>query len=161
MPISQEDFRKGMQQLAATVTIITAAFNGERSGLTATAVSSVSNDPPSLLICVNKDCYTHGIIQKSKRFTVNLLTSQHQAISNAFASPVEQPEDKFKTGNWVTNEQGLPILEDALSSFSCAVIRRINTNTHSIFIGKIEALQVKEELPLIYANRGYKTLQEL
>lgn len=161
MPVSQEVFKKGMQQLAATVTVITANHNGVRSGLTATAVSSVTNDPPSLLVCVNKNAGTHDLITNSGKFSVNLLSKDHVHISNGFATPVDNPEEKFAHGEWQESPLGTPVLTEALTAFSCTVSETVNTNTHTIFIGTIEEIQHKEQLPLIYGNKGYKTLTDI
>lgn len=161
MPVSQEIFKQGMQQLAATVTVITAHHNGVRSGLTATAVSSVTNDPPSLLVCVNKSAGTHDLIVDSGKFSVNLLNKDHVHISNGFATPVANPEEKFTHGEWQESTLGTPVLTEALTAFSCAVSEVVHTNTHTIFIGTIEEIQQNEQLPLIYGNKGYKTLTDI
>ena len=159
--ISQEEFKKGMQQLAATVTIITARHSGVRSGLTATAVSSVSNDPPTLLVCVNKSAGTHDLIANSGKFSVNLLNKDQVHVSNGFASSVNDPEEKFENGEWGESSIETPILKEANTAFSCTVAQTVDTNTHTIFIGTIEDIQHNEQQPLIYGGKGYKTLTDI
>lgn len=158
--VSQEDFKKGMQQLAASVTVIATKHKEARYGLTATAVSSVTNDPPTLLVCINKNASAHQVIQDSQQFSVNILGSEHEEISNTFASTKKESEEKFAVGNWDENN-GIPVLKDALASFTCKVSETVNTATHTIFLGVIEGIQIEEKLPLIYASKGYRTITHI
>ncbi|PCE66027.1 flavin reductase family protein [Sediminicola luteus] len=161
MCITQEQFKEGMQQLAAAVTIIATAHNGQRSGLTATAVCSVSDSPPTLLVCVNKNAFAHDQILAAKRFSVNVLSKRQVEVSNAFAGRYEDPSEKFKTGDWQDNAQGIPVLQGALVQWSCALTQVVEQGSHSVFFGQVEAVAMADDAPLLYGQKSYKTLSAL
>ena len=154
--ITDERFRSGMQLLASTVAVITAIHEDERSGMTATSVTSLSADPASMLVCINRSTRTHGFIMEERKFVVNLLAEDQQQIANNFARP-NSLEEKFLTGgNWKTTRSGIPVLEDGLAIFVCDVDQWMNTNTHTIFCGQIiECKLSPSKLPLIYGRQSY------
>lgn len=155
----QENFKSGMQLLASTVTIISTAHNGHRAGLAATAVSSLTVDPPQLLVCINKSSRTYEQIRESQHFVVNLVPDTLTDIVSVFSSNMDQ-EEKFETaGNWTKNQKNLPVLAEALASFSCKVDGQVNSNSHAVFFGLVEEIQTDEtRSPLIYARQTFNKL---
>src|SRR5260221_14628000 len=118
MPIDPELFKAGMRQLASGVTIIATRLGDQRRGLTATAVCSVSADPPTLLCCVNRQSTPHDMIQAAGCFSINVLAVDDAELAARFAGG-ESGESRFETGSWGKLGAGAPILESALASFDC------------------------------------------
>ena len=157
-PVSLEQFRLGMRLLAGAVNIITTAHGGRRYGMTATAVCSVSADPPTVLVCINKLATTHGIVAKSKVFCVNVLRADHWELSTTF-SGAQSGEGRFKSGDWTRLATGAPVLIDALVSFDCRVVKKVMHGTHGIFFGQVEQVLVgKPGKPLLYSEGQYAKL---
>lgn len=160
--ISPADFRTAMGRFPGVVTIVTTCSEHERYGITATAVSSVSAEPPSLLVCLNKATGTCAMVQKTGLFTVNLLGEPDDDLAMRFAGAhgVNGPE-KFAQGQWVDDERGLPVLEDALVSLSCTVSEVLEAGSHMVFIGTIDAVRFGEGQPLLYEQSGFRGLMPL
>lgn len=157
MPIDTDIFRTGMRRLAGHVCIIaTARSNGERAGLTATAVSSVSAEPPTLLICVNRQNSSHAVIRETGIFAVNVLALEDQALANRFAGRIVG-EERFAEGVWMTLETGAPVLESALVSFDCRIAQAVEVGTHGVLFGAIDAVRVRQAdaKPLLYVHGSY------
>ena len=157
--ISADDFKEGMRQLAASVTVISVTHNGTRDGLTATATCSVSAEPPQLLICVNRDAGAHDLIQKEGVFGVNVLARNQEDIAKRFAGiDGTDREDRYGLGSWTEIVTGAPILEGALAGFDCQVAKRMTAGTHSIFIGRIVGIKYRDGPPLIYRDGQFTGL---
>lgn len=161
--VNAEAFRQGMRRLAAGVTIVTTIHDGQRSGLTATAVTSLSVDPPQLLVCVNRTAGAHDLIRRGARLCVNVLshTATHEKLAARFAGQggVTGP-DRFKAGKWIVLKSGAPVLVDALVSFDCIVTERIEASTHSIFIGRVIDVRFRAKArPLVYASGTFARLE--
>jgi len=146
-------FRDAMRRFATTVSIISCASEGCRYGMSATAVTSLSFDPPSLLVCVNKSAATHRVLSRGGRFCVNVLRSFHSQISQAFSGALKG-EDRFRLGAW--RDDGLPFLGDAQANLFCEIDRITDYGTHTIFIGRVYSAIVDEEVdPLLYQDGKY------
>jgi flavin reductase (DIM6/NTAB) family NADH-FMN oxidoreductase RutF len=143
-----------MRRLAAGVSVITTdGKDGARYGLTATAVCSVSADPPTLLICVNRAASTCAAIRAAGHFAVNLLCVDDREVAVRFASPIS-PEERFKEGVWGTLVTGSPVLESALTVFDCTLSQDIEVATHGILLGQVRGVRYQHERaePLLYAH---------
>lgn len=152
----REDFRAAMRRLASTVAVVTCQIEGEWAGMAATSVTSLSLDPPSLLVCVNRTAGIRGAIRQGNAFTVNLLERQHAPVSMAFGGAAPRLE-RFNQGKWRAGESGVPWLEDGLAAIDCLVDREVEYGTHSIIIGRVLAARVFGEVtPLIYLNGEYQ-----
>lgn len=148
-------FKRGMRHLAAAVTVITAEHAGECRGLTATAVCSVSADPPTLLACVNRESSAHPWIDAGSRFCVNVLAAEHMALSRTFGGAGSVAE-RFARAQWTRLATGAPALVGALAAFDCIVERRIEAGTHTVFFGRVVAVEITPDRePLLYADGGY------
>jgi len=150
--------KKGMRNLASGVCVVTALTEeGERVAMTASSVTSVSDKPPSLLVCVNKSAGIDSALTNTDAFSVNVLSKGQQEISNTCAKPTEG-DSRFSVGNWVVDDQtGLSYLDDALSVFICEKSQVVAYGTHNIYIGDIVKVQFGDGEPdiLVYAKGEY------
>ncbi len=161
--VSAETFKQAMRRLAAGVTIITTCHDQVRGGLTATAVCSLSVDPPQLLVCVNRSAAAHALISGGENLCVNLLARKHQALAARFAGQTGVPmSERFGAGRWTTLKTGAPVLEDALASFDCVVTEQVTSSTHTIFIGRVVAVHLRTHgKPLLYSGGSYAVAHAL
>lgn len=155
-------FRAGMARLGSACTIITSAQQGERAGLTATAVCSVSVDPPRLLVCVNRSTHAHSIIEASQVLAVNVLSAEQEPLARRFAGMVEgvSGPEKFQGGLWHDSLAGVPLLAGALVSFECRVLSSSEHGSHSVFLCDVTAvhaldIELHSRAALLYFNRNF------
>jgi flavin reductase len=154
-PLVSQPFRDAMRRFATTVSIITCTHGGSRFGMSATAVTSLSVDPPSLLVCVNKTASTHRVMSRGGKFCVNVLRSVHAGLSQAFSGKIKG-EDRFQLGNWKQTEDGLPFLDDAQANLFCEIVRVVDYETHTIFIAHVYSAKTQENVdPLLYQDGKY------
>jgi len=151
-----EAFRIAMRRLAATVTVIsTRADTGVRHGMTATAVTSVSADPPAVLACVNRSAALHAQLRLGQRFCINLLHRSQQRLSEVFSGAVEG-EARFGEGDWRGDADGVPYLEGAQANIFCEIEAIHAYGSHSICIGRVvRAISRADVDPLIYQDGCY------
>jgi flavin reductase (DIM6/NTAB) family NADH-FMN oxidoreductase RutF len=163
MTVTSQMYIQGMRQLAAGVTLITAQHEGRRAGLTATAVCSLSADPPQLLACINRQAETYRIVHDAGAFAVNVLSSHQQRLAEAFAGAVGIYGDhRFELAEWSSLVTGSPVLSSCLAAFDCRLVEAVPAATHSIFIGKVEAVALElEHRPLVYAAGDYGLIASL
>jgi flavin reductase (DIM6/NTAB) family NADH-FMN oxidoreductase RutF len=156
---SAEDFRRAMRHLAGGVAIIATDHDGHRAGLAATAVCSVSADPPTILVCINAQGRAHEPIHASGRFSVNLLAREQEALARRFSGETGiRGEDRFLEGAWTSLVTGAPVLEGALASLDCRVSEVVRMATHSVFFGSVVAVTSRPGAqPLIYSHGTYGT----
>lgn len=146
-------FRSAMRHVAATVYAVTTGRVGERHGILATAVSSLSFEPPSLLVCINRTASLHEPLACADTFCVNVLGLGNREIAEAFEKT--RGEERFAVGQW-GEEHGVPVLANAQSYFICRTAHRHEFGTHTIFIGElIDAHHREDAAPLTYYDRHY------
>ena len=151
----QAAFRNAMRRFASTVSIISVQSGAERHGTTATAVTSVSFDPPSLLVCINQGSRLHTFLHNEGRFCVNVLHVGNLGISHAFSSAMSSA-DRFGHGDWRSDRHGIPYLADAQANLFCLKDLEVPYGSHTIFIGKVFDVQIRDEIcPLLYGNGAY------
>src|SRR3546814_51786 len=159
MTVSSDQHREGMRQLAAAVSIVACESNGVRNGLTATAVMSLSVDPPSLSVAVNRSASALPLLLKSGAFSVNVLCYEQTHIASRFASGSIRGEERFDNAEWITLQTGSPILTTAAAAFDCRTDQTIEYGTHVLLIGTIEAIHVNpDERPLLYVDGSWSGL---
>jgi flavin reductase (DIM6/NTAB) family NADH-FMN oxidoreductase RutF len=147
--------RAGLRRLAKAVVVITCHHNGARFAMTATAVSELSMDPPSLVICVNKSASLHAPLSAKAGFCVNILHRAHADIS-ALCSGQAKGEARFALGQWDTDASGIPYLADAQASFLCRQEQSHDYGTHCIVIGLVEKVLIHGNVdPLVYVDGAY------
>ncbi len=149
-----------MRRLASGVTLITGAQAGVRVGLIATAVSSVSTSPPTLLICVNRSASAHDVIDQTGGFAVNLLSAADLHLVDTFSKSALR-EERFKAGVWTKLSSGAPILESSLAAFDCKVVQRIAYESHTIFLGEVKKVHLAEADvdPLLHIDSTFRRLE--
>ncbi len=154
--VSSADFRQAMAQVTASVHVITTAAGGlTRAGLTASAVTSLSDSPPLMLACIRTDSNTLTQIEANGIFCINTLSDEDQPIAEAFAGRKGlEGEDRFALGDWGVLVTGAPALATSLNCFDCRVVDIRTMATHRIIIGEVVGLGGKHAGPgLIYRNR--------
>ncbi|MEU6551298.1 flavin reductase family protein [Streptomyces sp. NPDC046915] len=149
-----------MRHLAGGVCVVTGADeSGEPCGLTATAVCSLTADPPALVACVNKDTRLGGAIQKAPVFAVNVLSARQRPVAEAFAGliPGVRGEARFAYGTWWEERPGAPLLADSLAGFVCELDEVVDRSTHLLLIGLVTDVRVTahESGPLLYVDRQF------
>jgi flavin reductase (DIM6/NTAB) family NADH-FMN oxidoreductase RutF len=148
-------FKLAMRRFPAAVSVITSADETRCHGMTATAVTSLSLDPPSLIACINRSTLLHDIMLTGRHFCVNVLRRDQVELSSAFSGAVP-PEARFAFGTWLTSAQGLSYLADAQINVFCRKVAAVPYGTHTIFIGEAEAVHVRDPIePLIYQDATY------
>jgi flavin reductase (DIM6/NTAB) family NADH-FMN oxidoreductase RutF len=141
-------FRQAMRRVASTVNVITICVDGQPMGITATAMSSLAADPPSLLVCINQSASLHGSIRDVSHFGVNVLHRDQEHLARMFADR-EQHALRFASG-WEVDCARPPRLLDAQAALICRRIDHHRFGTHSIFIGVVEDVVVRGEVdPLV------------
>ena len=154
-------FKLGMRALAGAVSIITSAHEGRRYGMTATAVCSAAADPPTVLVCINRNTTTHGAVDGANIFCVNVLRSDDKELSGLF-SGAQRGESRFNDGHWTTLQTGSPVLRNSLVSFDCRVVHKIAHGTHTVFLGQVEQVLLGNKgKPLLYSEGQYAKLASL
>ncbi|WP_310227704.1 flavin reductase family protein [Sphingobium xenophagum] len=147
--------RDALRRLAKAVVVITCRYDGKRYAMAATAVSELSLDPPSMLVCVNRHASLFQALASGSDFAINILHSSHAAISAACGGKLKG-EERFEVGNWTAGPDGLPFLSDAQASFICINARQIDHGTHAIFIGDVREVRAEGVVdPLIYVDGRY------
>lgn len=139
--------RSAISRLASGVCIITTRHEGIDYGLTASAVTPVSFDPPTLLICVNKTSNTRDAIAQSGVFAVNILREEQSELARRFA---RSEPNKFAGLSLSYGELGVPLLGDTLAAIECRVTEEVSGGTHSVFFAEMQTAQATEGMPLTY-----------
>ena len=152
--VSPEKYRFVMRQVASPVAIVAARKGKNRCGLTATAICSAAADPPTLLVCINRNASAEALIVDSGAFSVNFLAENQAGIARLFSMQKIDNEDRFAEGIWKSAVTGAPLLVGAVCTFDCKVVTTIPCGTHQIFIGRVLAADSVESSPLLYRD-GY------
>ncbi|BAT19540.1 MULTISPECIES: flavin reductase family protein [Asaia] len=157
-PLSKEIFRDAMARLASAVTIITTDGENGRHGFTASAVCSVSDDPATLLVCVNRSASTHAHLVRHNMLAINILAHEQEALSTLFGSSRYDMETRFASGAWRKGELGMPLLEGALVTLECRISLTQEIGTHSVFfVEPLCAEFAREEVSgLVWFDRAYR-----
>ena len=150
-------FRDAMRHVAATVYAVTTRDGGRPYGILATAVSSLSFDPPSLLVCINRNASLHDPLLRSEMFAVNVLAAGNRDVAEHFMAATP---DRFALGEW-HDLPGVPVLASAQSSFVCRMANSHEFGTHTVVIGELVAAQHHiDARPLTYFDRHYIDISE-
>jgi flavin reductase (DIM6/NTAB) family NADH-FMN oxidoreductase RutF len=150
-----ELFRVAMRRLAASVAIVAARGEDGPVGMAATSVTSLTIDPPAVLVCVNRATSLHALLVPTAPLSVNLLSRHQHAVSGAFGGGVPHAE-RFAVGAWRDNAAGLPELADAQANLRCVIDAMLAYGTHSIVIARVLEARIGGEVaPLIYQDGAY------
>lgn len=158
MPINKDEFRAALGRFTSGVTVITIKDrSGRLHGITVSAFSSVSLDPPLILVCIEKKAGSHQAFAESEFFNINILEESQQHLSDHFASHLP---NKFEDVEYFENENGLPLLKDALVHLGCRLVYAYPAGDHTIFVGEIQSSSVRDGKPLVYFHGNYRKLEE-
>jgi flavin reductase (DIM6/NTAB) family NADH-FMN oxidoreductase RutF len=153
-------FREAMSRLGAAVHVITTAGPGGKAGATATAVCSVSDAPPMLMMCLNRRSQTNPVVLENGVFCINTLGAGGAEIADIFAGRTGvQGSDRFNTGEWTVLATGSPVLVPAVIAFDCRISEVRSVGSHNVFFGAVETVRLGPSGPvLVYHDRAYKPL---
>lgn len=154
-PIAREAFRDAMAKMGAAVNIITTDGPAGRAGFAATAVCSVTDNPATLLICLNRSASVFDAVTENGIVCVNVLSSAHESLSGLFGgkTPVDE---RFDAAKWTKGKTGAPVLSDALVSFDCRIMDGCDVGTHRVLYCAVEGIHDGEEADaLVYYRRAY------
>lgn len=155
-PITSDTFKKSMGLLAGGVCIVASSQDGERLGLTVTAVCSLTLDPPSLIVCVNRAAGAHEAIRTTKRVSVNFLAADQVELAELFSSSKIKGAERFQSGQWGAMASGSPAVMDGLAALDCEIVSDFSVGQHSVFVCEVKsAILSPEKCPLVHFNRKF------
>jgi len=158
MPLDADLFKNALRRWASGVTVVTSKNGDHVHGMTVSAFSSVSADPPLVMICANRNSLTHEVIAAGMVFAVNILAADQEDVSNRFASSKTE-STRFDEVKWHHGETGAPVLDEALACLECTVRSAHAEGSHTIFVGQVEAVHFREGVgPLVYYDAAYRTI---
>jgi flavin reductase (DIM6/NTAB) family NADH-FMN oxidoreductase RutF len=155
-----QSMKLGMRRWASGVSVIAALGDDhQKYAMTASSMSSVSDAPVSLLVCIHQQARIHDVLTLGKAFSINVLGRHQEAISSLCASG-DQGDRRFELGDWQCDANAPPFLRDAEAVFICELDQKIPFGTHSIVIGLIKEVHLVKSTPnpLVYLNGAYKSV---
>ncbi|TDG02847.1 4-hydroxyphenylacetate 3-monooxygenase, reductase component [Paraburkholderia guartelaensis] len=162
LPVSdaRKDFRQAMAHLSAAVNVITTAGPFGRCGITASAVCSVTDTPPTLLVCLNRSSAMHAAFAGNARVCVNVLPGEHELLAKHFAGLTQLPMDaRFDLPFWDEGEHGVPVLRDALASLQGEIVELKDIGSHSVMFVKATHIRLRSDGDgLVYFARNFHRL---
>lgn len=160
MSVDSKTFRTVLGRFATGVTVVTTGQGSQRIGITVNAFTSVSLDPPLVLICIDRTSRVHDTLLESGSFAVNFLAEHQAALSTCFASNSECRYNGFCGASSHVVATGAPVLDDSLGYVDCKLVNAFPGGDHTIFVGHVEALDTTGDAPLLYYRGRYATLDE-
>jgi len=155
--VDAASFREAMSRLGAAVHVVTSVGPAGRTGFTATAVASVSDQPPTLLVCLNRRSNSAPLLGVNRVLCVNTLRADEEAIADLFAGRTGTREERFAAGEWTTLATGAPVLASAVVAFDCRISEIKAVGSHNVIFAVVEAVQFGPPGPaLVYHERAYK-----
>lgn len=151
-------FRDAMSRLGAAVHVVTTAGPGGKTGFTATAVCSVSDAPPTLLVCLNRRSQAGPVLSENRVFCVSTLSADCEPVADVFAGRTgAYMAERFTVGEWLTLKTGAPVLASAVVAFDCRVMEIKAVASHNVIFGVVEDIRLGPSRPaLVYHDRAYK-----
>ena len=149
------DFKTVMRQVAGAVSVITAQHGAVRAGLTATSLTALSAEPPTVLICVNRSASAWPVIEAAGHFAINLLAADQRPIADRFAGRGgERGEARFAQARWTRLATGAPVLVSALATIDCVTDEVIERHSHAVLIGRVKAINTAADQNALLYWRG-------
>jgi flavin reductase len=158
MTVSRQDFRDAMARLGAAVNIITTGGPAGRGGFTASAVCSVTDEPPTLLLCMNRNATAAPALKANGTVCVNVVAAGQKEAAMVFAGVTKcSMEERFQAGTWATHVTGAPVLQDAVATFDCKVAEILEKGTHLVVFAEVQGIRhgSEQDHGLIYFGRDY------
>lgn len=160
--VNPQDFKRGMRQLAAAVSVITAEHGGQRAGMTATSVSSLTAEPPQIGVAINRTNASYAAVVGSRRFAVNVLSHEQAEVAASFAGMLGlQGQARFgaAAAEWGTLATGAPVLAGAAASFDCELVQEVELSSHVLMVGLVRAVAVTPTAtPLLFMDGTWASL---
>jgi len=157
--IPLDDFKQAMRRLPAQVCVISSSDGTTRIAMTATAVTSLSAEPPQLLICVYRQARACALIRDAGAFCVNILSLSQVDVATQCALPALAPEARFDRGCWTPSDLlAQPMLDGAPVNLACRVASAADHGTHTVFVGHIEQARFGSGAPLLYHDASYREI---
>lgn len=154
-------FREAMSRVSGAVHVVATDGKAGRGGFTATAVTSVSDSPPSLLVCINATSRTARMLKENGVFSVNTLAAGHIELARHFARSGLSMDERFARGRWEAGPGGAPLLAGALATFALKVADLRQVGSHLVVVGEVLAAKAgADDEPLVYHRRGYRILHD-
>jgi flavin reductase (DIM6/NTAB) family NADH-FMN oxidoreductase RutF len=156
LDLSEPTLREAMREVAGGVSVVTVGEGSERTGLTVTSAVSLSVDPPTMIVCVNRMASSWPLFQRYGHFCVNVLGAHHQAVAERFAGRHGvKGEARYHGVRWERLATGASALADAVAAIDCAIEETIERHSHAILIGAVRAIRIRGGEPLVYARGRY------
>ena len=154
-------FRNAMAHMSAAVNIITTDGEAGRCGITATAVCSVTDTPPTVMVCVNRNSAMNAVFKANGRLCVNVLTGDQEEAAKHFAGMTGVAmEERFALDPWTTGSQGVPVLDGALANLQGRIVESQEIGTHSVLLVELDDIQVRDEGDsLVYFSRAFRRVE--
>ncbi len=157
MSIESSELKEAFARWATGVTIVTARAGDRIHGMTVSAFTEVSLDPPLVLVCADQSSHTHPLIAEGRVFAVNILARDQEALSNRFASKKDEFR-RFEGLDYTSGKTGAPLLAGALVVLDCTVVSAYEAGDHVIYVGRVEDLRRGDAQPLLYYRGAYRSL---
>lgn len=152
-------FISAMRKAVSTVCVVTTDGPSGRFGVTVSAMTSVTADPPAVLVCINKGNFVIPAVMGNGCFGVNFLRHDQKDIAEIFAGRTPSPgKDRFSCAAWSTLVTGSPMLDGSVAGFDCNLAERAEFGSHTLFIGSVVDAKSGEDQPLVYHDRNYVRL---
>jgi flavin reductase (DIM6/NTAB) family NADH-FMN oxidoreductase RutF len=153
-------FKQAMRRLTSTISLITTSVDGRRIGMAATAVQSVTADPATLLVCVNRSASISAPLQERGRFAVNILHVSHADLVPVFSGKLKD-EARFAHGDWETVDS-MPVLADAQAVLVCDIRSTTPVGSHDVVFGEVISIRIRSDIgPLLYENGQFARSQQM
>ncbi len=162
VPADPDLLRLAMRRFASGVTIVTAGTGDQRTGITVSAFSSISLDPPVVMVAINSESSAAPVILQSEHFAVHILSHEQEILSERFAQSIPWDE-KILGINWHAGQSGAPILEGPATVVDTILIQSVVIGTHTIMFGRVVDITMPPETPrtpLLYYDQNYRTLDK-
>ena len=160
--VAPDTFRAVMGHFVTGITVVTTFADGAPQGITVNALSSVSLEPPLVMVALDRRRFITPSVRAFGRYAVNVLSEDQQALSDCFAgAPVLPGRDAFCGAAWTPGSTGLPLLDGAIATLECTVVETFRAGDHELFIGRVDALGHSDQraMPLLYYRRRYLRIQ--
>lgn len=158
-PVSADQYKRSLTHWATGVTVLSTLAGGEDVGITANSFTSLSLDPPQVLVSVSKRLYTHNALRESGVFGISILRAEQEEWGMRFAGMIPEIEDRFAGIEILRAETGSALLRDALAWVDCRVTETYDGQDHTIFVGEVVAAGAADSgEPLLYYNRQWRAL---
>lgn len=159
--VNPSAYKQAMRQFPAAVNLITTKTGACRTGFTASAVMSLTAEPPQIVVAMNKSVSGFGAFIESGRFCVNTLASHHSNLARDFAG-IRKGDERFDSSNWSDTDRGSPALADAVINLDCAIVKTIEFSSHVLLVGLVQEVRTDDTAdPLLYVDGEWASTRSI